>query len=191
MVFLKGLLAESTRDLFDQVVAEASTLKELLWPGVALTDDGSNGQFCVLKKCESSGTDSDSGEESNSDVSKLRLYGFESNEDRLKLDLFVDPTSAAVHRTHVVRDVLIGSTSSSDASSTTSENVKDDRVIDVRRVRNTRSGKIEYFVINIGLDFLSINGIDVDLPYGLGLFQTLRYSSSAIFLSFGGVRLLP
>ena len=160
--FFKGLLAESTRDLFDQVVAEASTLRERLSPGTVLTDDGSNGQFCVLKKCESSGTDSESGEESNSDDSKLRLCGFEPNKDRLKLDLFVDSTSAAIYRTHVVRNDLIGSTNSSDASSTTSENAKDDRVIDIQRVQRSKSSDIEYFVQNICLDFLSINGIDVD-----------------------------
>lgn len=160
--FFKGLLAESTRDLFDQVVADASNLREHLLSDVALTDDGSNGQFCVLKKCESSSTDSDSGEETNSDDSKLVLYGFEANEDRLKLDLFVVSASAAVHRTHVVRNDLIGSASSSDASSTTGENTKDDGAIDVRRVQNLKSGETEYFVTKKGLDFLSINGIDVD-----------------------------
>lgn len=182
--FFKGLLAESTRDLFDRVVAEASTLKERLSPGVALTDDGSNGQFCVLKKCESSGADSDSGEESNSDDSKLRLYGFEPKKDRLKLALFVDPTSAAVQRTCLGRNDLVGSSSSSDASSTTSGHAKDKKTIDVRRVHNSKSGEFEYYAINIGLDFLSINGIEVDTTVRAGPlpdFAVFELRHSSIF----------
>ena len=182
--FFKGLLAESTRVLFDQVVAETSTLIERLSPGVALTNDGSNGQFCVFKKCEIAGIDSDSREESNSENSKLGLYCFESDEDKLKLAFFVDPTSAALHRTYVVRNGLVGSNDSSDPSSTRSKNSKDDKIIDIRRVRKSQSGEIEYFVINIGLDFLSINGIVVDSTVRAGPlpdFAVLESGHSSIF----------
>lgn len=160
--FFKRLLVKSTRVLFDQIVAEAPSLRERLMPGVALTDDGSNGLFCVLKNKESLDTDSDSGEESNSDGSNLALYGFEPGNERMTRALFIDLTSTAVHRTHVFRNVLFDSTSSSDSSSTTSENAKSDKFIDVQRVRNSESGNIEYFILNIGLDFLSTNGTEMN-----------------------------
>lgn len=157
--FFKGLLAENTCVLFDQVVAEASTLRERLSRGVALTTDGSNGQFCFLKKCDTLSTNS---EAIDSDDSQLELSCFELNEDRLEIPLFVDPTSAAIHQTHVARDAPVDSINSSDLSSTKIENSKDDRIIDVRRVQNSETGESEYFVMNWSLDLLSINGIDVN-----------------------------
>lgn len=182
--FFKGLLAKSTRFLFDQVVAEAPKLRDRLSPGLILTDDGSNGLFCGLKKGGSLDTDSDSGEENNSDSSNLALYGFESGENKLTLALFVDPTSTAVHRTHVVRVVLVDLTSSSDSSSTTSENAKANESVDVLRVRNSTSSEFEYFVLNLGSDILSINGINVD-PTGkagpLPDFAVFELGRSSIF----------
>ena len=157
--FFKGLLGENTCVLFDQVVVEASTLRERLSQGVALTADGSNGQFCFLKKPDTPSTNS---EAIDSDHSQLELSCFEPNEDRLKLPLFVDPTSAAIHQTYVARDAPVDSIDSSDLSSTKIENSKNDRIIDVRRVQNSETGEIEYFVTKRSLDTLSINGIIVN-----------------------------
>ena len=101
--FFKGLLPESTRILFDQIVAEASTLRELLLTELALLDNGCNGRFCALKRRRSRTVDSDITEESESDESRLQLYGFGPGDDRLSLPPFVDPTPAPFHRTDVAQ----------------------------------------------------------------------------------------
>ena len=85
--FFKGLLKEGTRVLFDQVVAEASTLRERLLTGIGHATNGSNGQFCILREWVSS-------EESNGDGSKLELFCFEPSDNYLKISLFVVPISA-------------------------------------------------------------------------------------------------
>lgn len=160
--FFKGLLVESTCVLFDQVVAEASNLKERLSTGVPLTNDGSNGHFCVLRKCESPSMGSDCSNESNSNDSKLDLYNFGPRSNSVVLPLSIDPTIAASHRTYAARNGLVDSIDSGDSSSTTSEISEADKLIDVRRVQNFKTGEIEYFVVNEGLDLFSINGIHVD-----------------------------
>lgn len=157
--FFKGLLAESTGILFDQIVAEASTLRERLSRGFAFTNDGSIGQFCMLKECGSPSINSGSGKESNSDDSRLNRYFFGPNDEQLELPLFVDAVSTAIHRTSLARNDLFDS---SNPSSTTSETSRPDNIVDVRRVRISKTGETEYFVINEGLDLLSINGKDVD-----------------------------
>lgn len=157
--FFKGLLAESTGVLFDQIVAEASTLRERLSRGFAFTNDGSIGQFCMLKECGSPSINSSSGKESNSDDSRLNRYFFGPNDEQLELPLFVDAVSTAIHRTSLARNDLFDS---SNPSSTTSETSRPDNIVDVRRVRISKTGETEYFVINEGLDLLSINGKDVD-----------------------------
>ena len=186
--FFKGLPVESTRVLFDQIVAEAPSLRERFSPSFLLTNDGRNGQFCVYRKREPLGTNSDSGKESNHN-SQLELYGFEPNGDQLKLPLFVDPVFVAVHRTHNVRNVLVDSTSSSGSSATTIGSAKNHKVIDVLRVRNPKSGDYEYFVVNTGLDFLSVNGLKVDrtaragpLPeFAVIEFAVIGFGCSSIF----------
>lgn len=160
--FFKGLLPESTCIVFDQVVAEASTLRERLLAGGALTNDGSNGQFCVLKEREFPSINSDSSKESKHDDSKLQFYCFgPSGDDELELLLFVDPSAAANRRTYVVGDNSVDSIDSSDPSSTTSESSKAGKSLEARRVRNSKTGEVEYFVVNNGLDIFSINGTDV------------------------------
>lgn len=139
--------------LFDQVVAEASDLRGRLSGGVVLTNDGNNGHFCHLKKRASPSIDSDS---------KLEICCFKSNDNRLELPMFVNPTSAAIHRTYVARNNFDGSIDLSE------EDYKADKIVDVRRVKNSQTGEMDYFVVNKGSDFLSINGTDVDPPVRAG-----------------------
>ncbi len=160
--FFKGLLAKKTSFLFDRVVAEASTLRERLSPGVALTSDGSNGQFCFLKQCHSPNIDPDSSGECKSNDSQLELRCFQPNTDRLKLPVFVDSPSAAIHQVSVSKNHPINSIDFSDYSSTNRESSKAENLMGVHRVRNSETGDVEYFVVNQSLNVLSINGIDVD-----------------------------
>ena len=95
--FFKGLLSKNTRVLFDQVVTEASTLRERLSEEAAFTNNGRNSYFCALKDRESSNIDSDLDEESDSGESKLQLHCFGPNDDRLRLPLFVGSTSVNTH----------------------------------------------------------------------------------------------
>ena len=159
--FFKGLLPESTRVLFDQVVAEASALRGRLLEGVALTNDGSNGHFCRLRTGASPSMNLGSST-SDSDNSKLDLYCFELDDNRLELPLFVNSTSTVIHRTYVARDDPVDAIDLRDSSSMTSETSKADKTVDVRRVHDSQTGEIEYFVVNTGLDSLSVNGTDVD-----------------------------
>lgn len=99
--FFKGLLPESTRVLFDEIVAEASTLREGLLTEPALLDNGCNGRFCGLRKRRSWTIDSDVTEESESDESRLQLYGFGPGSNMLWLPLSVDLPIAPVHQTDV------------------------------------------------------------------------------------------
>lgn len=162
--FFKGLLAKSTRVLFDRVVAEASTLMMSISTDVPLTNDGRIGWFCFLEECESSSKNSGSSEASNINGSQVVLQCFGSNTNRFELSLFVDPTFAAIHGAYVTRNDIVGSIDSSDSSSLTSENIIADNILDVRRVRDSGTGNIDYFVVNKNLDRLSINGMDVNLP---------------------------
>ena len=101
--FFKGLLPESTRVLFDQIVAEASTLREGLLTEPALLDNGCNGRFCALRKRRSWNVDSDVTEESESDESRLQLYGFGPGSNKLRLPLSVDLTIPPVHQTDIAQ----------------------------------------------------------------------------------------
>lgn len=166
--FFKGLLAESTRILFDQVVAEASTLRRRLSRGVALTNAGSNGPCCVLKKPDSSSTISDTVQESNSGDSQLKVYCFESNENGLKLSV----------------DGVFYYADSKASSLAVSESSNSDTILDVRRVRDPKTGEIEYFILNKGSGPLSVNGIDVDHTVRAGPlpdFAVLELGQSSIF----------
>ena len=182
--FFKGLLAESTGVLFDRVVAEASTLRERLSPGVALTSDGGNGQFCFLKRCISPIIDPDSSGESKGNDSQLELRCFEPNTDRLKLPVFVDPPSAAIHHISVSGNHPINSIDFSDYPSTNRESSTAEILMDVHRVRNSETGDVEYFVVNQSSNFISINGIDVDPTVRAGPlpdFAVLEFGQFSIF----------
>ncbi len=177
--FFKGLLLDSTCVLFDQVVAEASSLRERLSASPPLANNGRNGRFCALKKRDSPSVAS---EESNSNDSKLQLYGFEPNHDDLSILLFVDPASAAT-RTMNLTGIEIIDSSVSDTY-TTNEKSKDDRRIDVGRVRNSTTGKTEYYVRNRSIVLLRINGIDVEPTLAAGPlpdFAVLEVANVSIF----------
>lgn len=101
--FFKGLLKGSTRLLFDRVVAEASTLKELLLTNLAPTNNGRKGLFCALKTRDLLKVDFDSSEGSDGGDSKLQLHVFEPTRERLQLHLFVNAASASTRQTDVVQ----------------------------------------------------------------------------------------
>ena len=156
--FFKGLLVDSTCVLFDQVVAEASSLKERLSTNPPLANNGCNGRFCALKNRYFPSVDHDSSEESDSNDSKLHLYGFEPNNNKLSFSVFVDTTDAAT-RTVNLTGVKTIESNVSDIYRTSGKS-KDDRIIDVVRIRKSTTGKTEYFVRNRSIDLLRINGID-------------------------------
>lgn len=93
--FFKGLLCDNTRMLFDQVVAEATSLRQRLSSFSALTNDGHSVRFCALTESEPPSPDCDSSEESNSDESKLYIYRFGPEVQELRLPMSANPTSAA------------------------------------------------------------------------------------------------
>lgn len=152
--FFKGLLAENTCVLFDQVVDEASTLRERI--STVLTNDGSHGHLCFFKKFKHPSMDLKSNEKNNDD-SRLELYYLGPEDDRSKLPLFVEPSP----RTYVSGDHTVDSIQSSSLSSTARENLKENRKIEVCRVRNSKTGETEYFVMNEGLEFLAVNGVNL------------------------------
>lgn len=102
--FFKGLFRGSTRLLFDQVVAEASTLKELLLRNLAPRKTGGKGVFCALKKCDPLKVDFDTSEGSDGGGSKLQLHVFEPRRRNLQLHLFVNRATAPNRRTDFVQD---------------------------------------------------------------------------------------
>lgn len=101
--FFKGLLPKTTRRVFDRVVIEASTLKELLLTKLAPTNSGRKGLFCAPKNGDLLNADFESSEESDRGESKLQLYVFEPARERLQLHLFVNPATAPTCRTDVVQ----------------------------------------------------------------------------------------
>ena len=101
--FFKGLLPDSTRLLFDQVVAEASTLKELLLTNLAPTNNRRKGLFCALNERDLLNVDFDSSERSDRGESKLQLHVLEPTREKLRLHLFVNPAIAPTCRTDVVQ----------------------------------------------------------------------------------------
>ena len=84
--FFIGLLDKGTRVLFDQVVAEALTLREDLLTEPSLTDSGDNPHICYLKGRESSSRDTDISEESDTNESKLEIRALHTDRKRWLLD---------------------------------------------------------------------------------------------------------
>lgn len=159
--FFKGLLAKSTRRLFDQIVAEAATFKTHLSEGIALTNAGNNGHFCVLENYESSSTSSEIIDDSDSGDSQLKIYSFDTDENILKLWVFVDPKSAAIDQTNVDRNGVFHHADPKASSLAGDETSESDTILDVHRVQNSKTGEIEYFVLNKGSNPISVNGIGV------------------------------
>ena len=85
--------------LFDQIVAEASTLRRLFLKDPVLTNTGYHGHFCTLRACHSLSTASGSSEEGDSDETKVQFYyfGHGSEKDLVRLPLFVVSTSEIMH----------------------------------------------------------------------------------------------
>lgn len=154
--FFKGLLDKITCALFDQVVAEAPNLRECL--ATALKNDGSNGQFCVLKQHPNMKIDSS--QKSNGDDSRLGIYCFDPNQNRMRLSMFVDSISAAISQTYVGRSNPVDPIESIDSPSSKNKSSKVDEIIDVCRVRNSKTSDVEYFVVNKNLEYLYINNVD-------------------------------
>ena len=84
--FFIGLLDKGTRVLFDQVVAEASTLREHLSTGLSLTDNRDNPRLCYLKRREASSKDTDNNEESDTNESKLEIRTLDTDRNIWLLD---------------------------------------------------------------------------------------------------------
>ena len=84
--FFVGLLDKGTRVLFDQVVAEALTLREDLSTEPSLTDNGDNPHVCFLRGRESSSQDTEISEESDTNESKLEIRVFHTNSKSWLLD---------------------------------------------------------------------------------------------------------
>ena len=84
--FFIGLLDKGPRLLFDQVVAEALTLREPLSMALSLSDNGDNPHFCWLKGSDSSSKETDISEESDTNESKLEIHPFHSDCNKWLLD---------------------------------------------------------------------------------------------------------
>ena len=143
--FFKGLLSESTRALFDQVVAEAPDLRRRICENLGLTDTGDCGQFCALKKRKTKST-------------KLDLYHFGPDKVELALPMFVGSTAANAHPANIAS----GSTADPlDAGSgSADESFKADKRIDVVRIRKNREN--DYFVMSHEFDHVYINDAHMD-----------------------------
>ena len=85
--------------LFDQIVAEASTLRGLFLKDPILENTGYHGHFCTLRACDSLSTASGFSEEGDSEETKLQFYyfGHGREKDLVRLPLFVDSTSGIKH----------------------------------------------------------------------------------------------
>ena len=92
--FFKGLLAQNTRVLFDQVVSEASALRERLPARFNVTNEGSNGLICCMKRRETSSVDHGLSDGSDSGESRLIINEFDPK-GVMKLPMFVEPTPAS------------------------------------------------------------------------------------------------
>lgn len=84
--FFIGLLDKGTRVLFDQVVAEAITLREHLLTELNLTDNRDNPHVCCLKRRESSSKHTDISRESDTNESELEIRTFPTDSDTWQLD---------------------------------------------------------------------------------------------------------
>ena len=148
--FFKGLLVETTRALFDQVVVSAPRLRHLfMTPDVStedcnLIDDGSSPKMCQLKKVKDSGLRVDSGKQSNHRGLDLTPFPFSMTE--IWIFVYAEPNSVAHSQTDVARG----------------DPMDPNKGIDVYRDRNVETGELEYFVENEDSVYLSINGIRVD-----------------------------
>ena len=97
--FFKGLLVENTRALFDQVVADAPSLRHHLLTRDAstkdgnLTDGGSGPYMCLLGNVKDSGLRVDSSKQSNN--RKLDLLDFPFSETESSILVYADPNSVA------------------------------------------------------------------------------------------------
>ena len=148
--FFKGLLVENTRALFDQIVADAPSLRHNLTTPSAftkdgnLTDDGSCPNMCQFENVEYSGLRVDSSKQSND--RKLQIFDFPIRETETRIFVYIDPKFEAHSQTDVAR----------------SDPVDPKKGFDVYRHRNLETGRFEYFVENEDSVYLSINGIRVD-----------------------------
>ena len=148
--FFKGLLVENTRALFDQIVADAPSLRHRLTTRDTstkdgnLTDDGTSPNMCQFENVKDSGLRVDSSKQSNS--RKLDLFDFPVSEREMRIPVYADPNSVAHSQTDVARG----------------DPVDPNKGFDVYRHRNLETGKFEYFVENKDSVYLSINGIRVD-----------------------------
>ena len=148
--FFKGLLVENTRALFDQVVADARSLRHrLMTPDEStkdgnLTDDGSSPNMCQLGNIKDPGLRVDSSKQSNNRIVDLFSLPFRKPETRISV--YADPNSVAHNQTDIARG----------------DPIDPDKGFDVYRHRNVGSGELEYFVENEDSVYLSINGIRVD-----------------------------
>ena len=79
--FFIGLLDKGTRDLFDQVVAEASTLRGHLSTEPSIMDNGDYPHLCYLKERGLPSNDTDISEESETNESKLEILTLRTNQD--------------------------------------------------------------------------------------------------------------
>ena len=103
--FFIGLLDKSTRYLFDQVVAEATDLRQRLSTALSQSDKGDGPQLCWLKGCESS-KDTDAGEESDANESKLEICTIYTDYIpwRLKADILYDRNSETGEIEYFIRN---------------------------------------------------------------------------------------
>ena len=83
--FFIGLLDKGTRDLFDQVVAEASTRRHDLLTDLSLTNRDTP-YVCYLKGRKSSGNDTDIDGEGDTNESQLEIGTFPTDSDMWLLD---------------------------------------------------------------------------------------------------------
>ena len=148
--FFKGLLVENTRALFDEVVADARSLRHrLMTPDEStkdgnLTDDGSSPNMCEFENVKDSGLRVDSSKQSNNRT--LHLTSFPPSGRQIRIYVYADPNSVAHRQTDVARGDPIDS----------------GKGFDIYRHRNLETGELEYFVENEHSVYLSVNGIRVE-----------------------------
>ena len=135
--------------LFDQIVAEASILRENFSKDPALTNDSYHGHFCTLKACDSI----------SNDETKLQLHYFDET-DLVKLPLFVFSTSVTTHWSNVARVNMVESFDSiyfgPEEKSTAG------KTINFLRHYNSSTGEYDYYMMPHNLDDVVINGVYVD-----------------------------
>ena len=143
--FFKGLLSVRTQVLFDQIVTEASNLRErLLAPG-ALTRNGDNGQFCALM------SEMRRGKKKSGDDTGLQLFRFKPDQVRLVICEFQGKSTCYVD------EVPKDDDSFDSSSSTTGQSPEYPDTISVRRRSEGRPG-MDYFVKNKSKNSFIVNG---------------------------------